>query len=169
MKFFRDELAGFIAFLDEKGLLKQHLNFKDTFELIKEFESSEFCSYLSNEAVPTVNFYSATDYDPFRARIMLDTIDPQKLSDSDWLAVMSACKNIGIPYSVVDEFNRRDPKRYNEKENETRWQSLKDPSYDIEVLHGIAKRFGYSEKSARQEWYNLREVAGKIDDTRREQ
>ena len=39
--------------------------------------------------------------------------------------------------------------------NNTRWQSLDDSSFNIRTLHGIAKRFGYSEKDSRREWYKL--------------
>ena len=95
------------------------------------------------------------DYDLFRADIMLDVINPADLPDSDWLAVISSCKNIGIPYHVVDAFNHRDNNRYNEQENLERWNSATDPSFNIETLHGIAKRFGYSEADARREWYQL--------------
>ena len=95
------------------------------------------------------------DYDLFRADIMLDIINPADLPDGDWLAVNSACRNIGVPYHVVDAFNRRDSKRYNEKENLERWNSATDPSFNIETLHGIAKRFGYSEADARRQWYQL--------------
>lgn len=96
------------------------------------------------------------DYDIFRANIMLDCINPTELiEDGKWLAVISACKNIGIDYSVVDTFNRRDPERYDEKENKTRWDSVKDPSFDIGVLHGIAKNFGYDEKTTKRKWFEL--------------
>ncbi|MBQ3444337.1 MAG: hypothetical protein IJG33_13955 [Selenomonadaceae bacterium] len=102
------------------------------------------------------------DYDLFRAQLMLEAINPADLSDTEWLAVNSACKNIGIAYPVVDAFNQRDTTikpngepRYNEQENQNRWDSLCDPSFDIETLHGIAKRFGYEERTARREWYKL--------------
>ena len=95
------------------------------------------------------------DYDSFRANIMLDAIDPADLDDTDWLAVISACKHIGIPYLVVDEWNKQDPDRYNEAENQSRWDSATDPSFNIETLHGIAKRFNYAEKDARRQWYDL--------------
>lgn len=96
------------------------------------------------------------DYDSFRAVKMLDAINPSGLiEDSDWLAVISSCKNIGIDYAIVDNFNRRDPERYNETENLTRWNSDLDPSFGIETLHGIAKRFGYEEKAAYREWCEL--------------
>ena len=92
------------------------------------------------------------EYNLFRAKRMLDVIPPAELEETDWLAVNSACKNIGIDYSVVDAFNRRDPERYNEAENKARWDSLNDPSFDIETLHGKAKGFGYSEVDTRREW-----------------
>ena len=95
------------------------------------------------------------EYDLFRAQLMLDAINPEMLSDEKWLAVMSACKNIGIDYHVVDTFNRRDSKRYNEKENLERWNSKLDSGFDIETLHGITKQFGYSEKDARRQWHDL--------------
>ena len=97
----------------------------------------------------------SSDYDLFRAELMLDAINPADLSDSDWLAVMSACKNIGVPYSVVDNFNRSDTNRYHEVENQKRWDSLTDPSFGIETLHGIAKRFLYSEKDSTRQWFKL--------------
>ena len=95
------------------------------------------------------------DYDQYRAEIMLTCINPADLEDSDWLAVMSACKNIGIDYSVVDSWNQRDADRYHAGENLKRWDSLNNPSYDIETLHGSAKRFGYSERDTRRQWYQL--------------
>ena len=98
---------------------------------------------------------NSAEYDLWRAEKMLDAINPAELSDSDWLAVISACKNIGLPYAVVDAFNRRDSARYNETENLARWNSAIDPSFNIETLHGIAKRFGYTEKDAQKEWYQL--------------
>ena len=75
------------------------------------------------------------EYDLFRAQIMLDAINPEILSDEKWLAVMSACKNIGVDYHVVDIFNQRDSDRYNEKENLERWSSKLDSGFDIETLH----------------------------------
>ena len=95
------------------------------------------------------------DYDAFRAGIMLDVINPADLPDTDWLAAISAAKNLGIPYHVVDAWNKRDPKRYNERENLSRWNSLNDPSFDISTLHGKAKLYGYQEKSARKQWEEL--------------
>ena len=100
-------------------------------------------------------FSDSSDYDFFRAGKMLDAIDPAELADTDWLAVISSCKNVGIPYPVVDTWNQRDPERYSAEENLSRWNSINDPSFNVEVLHGVAKHFGYSEKDTRREWYRL--------------
>ena len=108
----------------------------------------------NSNAVPSLAPDSA-GYDLWRAEKMLGCINPAELTDSDWLAVISACKNIGVPYAVVDAFNRHDTKRYNAEENFVRWNSAIDPSFNIETLHGIAKRFGYTEKDAQKEWYQL--------------
>ena len=109
----------------------------------------------AQETKETKPISDSADYDLFRAKIMLDAINPADLADSDWLAVISSCKHIGIAYPVVDAWNQRDPERYNEEENKMRWDSATDPHFDIETLHGIAKRFGYVERDTRREWYNL--------------
>ena len=105
--------------------------------------------------VPTINVGDSTEYDLFRANIMLDAINPVSLSDNDWLVVMSVCKNIGVPYEVVDAFNHRDPKRYNEAENKTRWDSVSNGDIGMGALYNIAAMFGYNEKETRREWYKL--------------
>ncbi|MBR0289516.1 MAG: DUF927 domain-containing protein, partial [Selenomonadaceae bacterium] len=109
----------------------------------------------AQETKETKPISDSADYDLFRAKIMLDAINPADLADSDWFAVISSCKNIGIAYSVVDAWNQRDPERYNEEENKMRWDSATDTDFNIETLHGIAKRFNYSEKDTRREWYEL--------------
>ena len=119
-----------------------------------EGQSTELI-YSSADARKKNSSKLGIEYDLFRAEIMLDAINPADLSDSDWLAVMSACKNIGVPYAVVDAFNLKDPDRYNEQENLKRWDSVSDPSFDIATLHGIAKRFGYDEKAAMRDYYKL--------------
>ena len=111
--------------------------------------------YSSADARDEKSSKLGTEYDLFRAGLMLEAINPAALADSDWLAVMTACKNIGVPYAVVDAFNRRDKNRYDEQENLKRWDSVSDPSFDIATLHGIAKRFGYDEKAARRDYYKL--------------
>lgn len=93
------------------------------------------------------------EYESARIHEMLYTIPPAALSDTDWLAVISACKNLGVDESVVDNWNMQDAARYNERENKVRYDSLKDTSFDIEVLAGKARDFGYSEGDFRRQWF----------------
>ena len=94
------------------------------------------------------------DYDAFRIQKMLDVTPVKDLCGDEWFAVISALKNLGFTYEEVDRLNQGG-EHYNEKENRARWDSQKDPSFDISTLHGIAKQFGYEERAARREWYNL--------------
>lgn len=99
------------------------------------------------------------EYDIFRATKMLEvlsTVDHKDMTYNQWLAINTACKNIGVPYSVVDAFNQCDPTNYNAEQNRRRWEGLNDPKYDIETLHGIAKQFGYDEKAVWHEWHDGR-------------
>ena len=103
----------------------------------------------------TVQIFSdSPNYDAFRAGLMLDFIPLRDLHSTDWLAAISALKNLGFTYEEVDRLNKGG-ETYNEPENRKRWDSLDDPSFDISTLHGIAKRFGYQEKDAQREWYQL--------------
>ena len=98
------------------------------------------------------------EYDLFRAELMLkvlSTVNHKDLSYNKWLAVITACKNIGVPYASVAAFCQCDPTNYNAEENKKRWEGLNNPSMGIETIHGIAKQFGYQEKDARSEWYKL--------------
>ena len=114
---------------------------------------------LNLESEQTENFKqerpssNETFTDADRAMAMIEKIDVSQLSDGEWLSFMTACKNLNISYSVVDAKCREDSERYNEQENLTRWQSVNDSSFGIETLHGLAKRFGYSEKDFQREWH----------------
>lgn len=101
---------------------------------------------------PAQIFIDTQDYDSFRARKMLDKIPLRDLEGNEWLATMSALKNLGFNYEELDLLNQGG-KHYNEKENRTRWNSLDDHSFNIETLHGIAKNFGYDEKSTWHEYH----------------
>lgn len=105
----------------------------------------------SNPAQINLNF-DERDYDIYRARIMLNFIPVADLQGSEWLAAISALKNLGYSYDEVDRLNRGG-QHYNEPANRKRWLSLNDSSFDIETLHGIAKNFGYDEKDARRQWF----------------
>lgn len=86
-----------------------------------------------------------------RACAMLEVINLKDLRGDEWLAAISALKNLGFSYEEADALNQGG-EHYDEKENRERWDSLTDPSYDIETLHGIAKKYGYSEKEFQREW-----------------
>ena len=149
-----------LKILIEKILDHTRDEFKRAEEEIKQMnlfkqEQSETAPTTKKQSTANTTRTDKTGYDLFRAKIMLDTIDPAVLVYSDWFAVNSACKNIGMDYSVVDTFNRRDPERYNATENQSSWNKANDKSFDIKTLHGIAKRFGYSEADARRQWYEL--------------
>ena len=125
----------------------------------------------SEQAKPTVNRNNSAhdtreredepEYNMHRAHIMLDCIDPSTLEPNDWFAVISACKNIGIDYPTVDAWNQRDPSRYNAIENQSRWDSVTDTSFNIETLHGFAKRFGYDEADTWHEYHGSRKRSHK--------
>lgn len=132
--------------------------FQTVLDEIKRRQPAADTSQKNSSLPAPMNAQDTPDYDLFRANIMLDAINPADLADSDWLAVISACKNIGIPYPTVDAWNKRDPQRYDEKENQARWNSLKDSSYNIETLHGKAKLFGYDEKTTWHEYHDKYKV-----------
>ena len=107
--------------------------------------------YQSNGILP--NSDNPPEYESARIIEMLNTIPPSSLSDNEWLAIQSACKNLNVLFSIVDDWNRQDAERYDERENQTRYDSLKDSSFGIETLAGIAKRFGYVESDFKRQWY----------------
>lgn len=144
--------------------------------LLAEIEAKKSSQSVTKKKKTPPIKNDSVEYDLFRAEIMLNCIVPSDLGDTDWLAVISACKNIGIDYKVVDAWCRLDESkndkgelRYNENENKTRWDSLNDPSFDIKTLHGKAKNFGYLEDNARRQWENLHpefksSTAGNLND-----
>ena len=110
-----------------------------------------------------MNAQDSPEYDSFRARRMIDCIPIKDLSGNEWLSVISALKTLGFSYEEVDRLNQGG-KHYNEKENHARWESLNDPSFDIETLHGIAKRFGYDEKTVWHEFHDKKNCADSKND-----
>lgn len=112
---------------------------------------SDKSKYPSTGILP--NSDNPHEYESARIIEMLNTIPPSSLSDNEWLAIQSACKNLNVPFSIVDDWNKQDAERYDERGNKTRYDSLKDTSFGIETLHGLAKRFGYDEGKFRRQWY----------------
>ena len=54
----------------------------------------------------------------------LDFIDPSELPYDDWLRVGMAIHAEGLPMSVFDEWSKKDPARYNEKDLISTWNSF---------------------------------------------
>ena len=103
--------------------------------------------------------FNSDEYDMARANRMLELIgygagDKSRLPYPRWLAVISSCKALNIPYSTIDAFNRQCPERYNERQNLTIYESAQTAGYGIATLHGIAKDFGYEESEFRREYNN---------------
>lgn len=83
---------------------------------------------------------------------MLNWIDPRSLTRNQWLAVMTALKNLGVDYVVADAFNQRDPDRYDERANLSTWNSLTE-HYGVEVLAARARDAGFDFKNFYHQWY----------------
>lgn len=103
-------------------------------------------------------FNDDAEYILFSAKRMLDVfkkVNHKDLSYARWLAINTACKNIGVPYEIVDEFNRspNNAGNYNAEQNAKMWQKLEiSPNYTIETLAGIARDFGYREEETQREY-----------------
>lgn len=106
-------------------------------------------------------------YDIFRAKEMLrllSKIDHSKLSYNEWVKIQTVCKNIAVPYSAVDEFNRSPGNggQYNAEANWKRWQGLGKGKYakmGIGVLVQIAQRLtAYNERQTRFEFEHMKQL-----------
>lgn len=56
----------------------------------------------------------------------LESIDPSKLTQDEWLSASMGAEAAGVGYEEWDEWCGRDPERYDEGENRRRWESF-DP------------------------------------------
>ena len=110
---------------------------------------------------------------------LLDYIDGSTLSDSDWLSVISSCKNCGVDETISDAWCLKVPDRYDAIENQRRSNSLTDPNFGIENLIGKAPTFNIS--AFKKQWYkdhpefskkkynsDLRDIDNKIADFEKE-
>ncbi|MBR6012360.1 MAG: DUF927 domain-containing protein [Selenomonadaceae bacterium] len=89
------------------------------------------------------------EYNRDLAIALLDVIPAEGWSDSDWLSIISSCKNVGVPENITDLWCAKDPEKYNQLENKRRYDSLNDPSFDIQNLIGKAPYFDYQSFYAR--------------------
>lgn len=101
----------------------------------------------------------------FRVKMILDLIadannknETHDLSWERYLGILTACKQLGLPYEgIVDDFCKRDPTgKYNFNENFNRYNGLKNsPEYGINTLIGVAKRYGYDDADTLRQWFQL--------------
>lgn len=106
-----------------------------------------------------------SDVNLFRVKMILDLIadannknENHDLSWERYLGILTACKQLGLPYEgIVDDFCKRDPTgKYNFNENFNRYNGLKNsPEYGINTLIGVAKRYGYDDADTLRQWYQL--------------
>ena len=110
---------------------------------------------------------------------LLDYIDPATLLDSDWLSVVSSCKNCGVDETISDAWCSKDFDRYDAMENQRRYDSLTDSNFDIKNLIGKVPTFNIS--AFKKQWYkdhpefckkkynsDLRDVDNKISNFNKE-
>ena len=94
------------------------------------------------------------DFNIFRARRMLDFINPSDLTYDDWLAVGMALKNIGCDCSDWEQWSRHD-ERFKEGECESKWNGFDRDGYDIGTLYHFAAPNGYDAQDTFRQYYNL--------------
>ena len=111
------------------------------------------------ESVPTVetkistptakgNYVTTGDLTGCAVEI-LNLLNPSTLcdlgGDTAWLAVMTACKQLGVDYATVDTWNAPDSARYNSKTNKIRWDSIQpNENFGLGTLLGFAEKQGIS-------------------------
>ena len=94
------------------------------------------------------------DFNIFRARRMLDFINPSTLTYDEWLAVGMALKNIGMDYSDWEQWSRSDD-RFRDGECQYKWNGFDRDGYDIGTLYHFATPNGYDAQETSRQYYNL--------------
>lgn len=105
-------------------------------------------------ATENCNFNEDRDFNIFRARRMLDFINPSTLTYDEWLAVVMALKNIGIDYSDWENWSRSDD-RFKDGECQYKWKGFDRDGYDIGTLYHFAAPNGYDAQDTFRQYYNL--------------
>lgn len=99
-------------------------------------------------------FADDRDFNIFRARRMLDFINPSTLTYDEWLAVGMALKNIGCDCSDWEQASRVD-ERFKDGECQYKWNGFDRDGYDIGTLYHFAAPNGYDAQETFREYYNL--------------
>ena len=99
-------------------------------------------------------FVDDKDFNIFRARRMLDFINPSALTYDEWLAVGMALKNIGMDCSDWEQWSRSDD-RFKDGECQYKWNGFYRDGYDIGTLYHFAAPNGYDAQDIFRQYYNL--------------
>ena len=92
-----------------------------------------------------------SDFDIYRARRMLDFINPASLSYEDWFAVGAALKNVGCSCSDWQIWSKADD-RFKDGECEYKWDTFDRDGYGIGTLYNFAVQAGYDAKEIYREY-----------------
>ena len=95
-----------------------------------------------------------SDFDIYRARRMLDFINPASLSYEDWFAVGAALKNVGCSCSDWEDWSKADD-RFKDGECEYKWDTFDRDGYGIGTLYNFAAPNGYDAKEIYREYADL--------------
>ena len=111
-----------------------------------------------------------TEYNLFRVKIALDTIANKNITEQketgkhslEWeqyIVILTACKKIGVPYDIVDEFNRHDPTgKYNTDDNFKRWQGLEIEKVKdgMQTILNFGRKYGYIDAEVKRQWQKIK-------------
>lgn len=109
---------------------------------------------VDKSARKSISSIDDSDFDIYRARRMLDFINPASLTYDDWLAVGMAAKNIGLSCSDWKQWSRSD-ERFKDGECEYKWDSFDRNGYDIGTLYHFAALNSYDAKEIFREYADL--------------
>ena len=100
------------------------------------------------------DFVDDKNFNIFRARHMLDFISPSSLTYDEWLAVGMALKNIGMDWSIWEQWSRADD-RFKDGECASKWNGFNRDGYDIGTLYHFAAPNGYDAQDTFRKWHEL--------------
>lgn len=98
------------------------------------------------------------DYLAAKLKHFTEIIPCKDLNDDEWAKYSGAFKLCGLSFEQWDKWNLTDPARYNAEENRKRWDSFnRDGAWaaGIGSLVNLAKKYGYSEKDFKHEYYKI--------------
>jgi len=109
-----------------------------------------------------------SDFDIYRARRMLDFINPANLTYDEWFAVGAALKNVGCDCSDWEQWSKVED-RFKDGECQYKWDTFDRDGYGIGTLYQYAVEGGYDAKEIYREYADThpdfaRKRAGRADE-----